>query len=162
MEAGDLDVRSIIIEARGTGKLLRQAARLGYGVYQLDHHMRLRFFDHRGADMYKLRGCPAGFLPSSREEQFCRRGIQYMLKVSAEAEDDWDALSADILASRGPGWDKIVTSWLFTKETLARPSVMESWSKSKPPPLQGAYRNTKHGYPGETMNPAPRLQGLED
>lgn len=154
VEAGALEINSIIIETKGTGKLMHLASKLGYSVYQLDHHMRLRFFDHRGADMYALRGCPAPVAPY-REEHFCRRGIQYMMKMSARSEEEWQDRISATMASRGDGWDNITSSWLFTKEKLSRPSVMEGWSKSRPPPISGAYKNTKFGFPGEPQNPNP-------
>lgn len=151
---GELQVTSIIIEFRGSGKIMHKASQLGYTVYQLDHHLRLRFFDHRGADVYKLRGCPAPVAPY-RQEQFCRRGIQYMMKMTAGSEDEWTRHIDETLASRGTDWKDIATSWLFTRANLSRPSIMESWSKSRPSPYRGNYRNNKLGFPGEPQNPNP-------
>jgi hypothetical protein len=155
---GTMSVDSFVIESTGPGAVMHKASMLGYQIFQLDHHMRVRFFDHKGADVFRLRGCPAP-VADYREEYFCRRGIQYMMRVVPPPEpqtpEAWDRRIKSILASRGPGWESLATSWLITRETLSQPSVMESWSATRPSPLRGVYVNSNFGLPGEPVNPNP-------
>lgn len=119
--------------------------------------MRIRFFDHKGSDVYKLRGCAAP-VSEYREEFFCRRGIHYMMRVAPpepETESDWDRRVKSILASRGAGWESTTTSWLLTRERISQPSIMEGWSAGRHSPLRGVYANSNFGFGGEPVNPNP-------
>jgi FkbM family methyltransferase len=159
MEMKNINVTSIIIESSCEPQLFFRLQQLGFDIFRMDHHLRARFFDSRGRDVYTYRGGPIQSLDLVGDEYLCRRGIKMLVKLPT-------AVDADDLKTNCRAMGDLpfahshtnVGSFLITKHHLLTPSVMESWSKSERPNTQGIYRNEKQGFPGEKINPPPKVQ----
>lgn len=155
---GKITVHSFIIEKGCHHEAFVDLQQLGYNIFQLDHHLRARFFDAKGRDVYKYRGAPIPYLEAIGDEYLCRRGMRQLIKFP-EANNLTDATekcnSFHKTPFRGNEFPSTVTSWLITKESLLQTQVMESWTKSRNPVTKGLYRNEKFGMPGEQINPTP-------
>lgn len=165
MELKKISVMSIIIESYCEPKTFFKLQELGFDIYKMDHHLRARFFDARGRDVYKYRGGPIQALDRVGDEYLCRRGMRMLLKFhTASNINNLESICHDLenmpfsLPNSGKPGAASMGSYLITKHPLLTPSVMESWSKQWKPSTQGVYRNEKLGFPGEKINPSPLIE----
>lgn len=157
METKKAVIRNILIESRCHSEYYFRLQKLGFDVYQMDHHLRARFFDARGRDVYKYRGGPIPSLEAVGEEHLCRRGMRMLVKVPHAENVTMFSSHCRALEAMPFRMNKTtMTSWFLTMDKLRTPSVMENWSKRLVPSTQGVYKNEHKGMPGEVINPPPQ------
>ena len=97
VKMGDITVDHILIEAACEPETFFELQQLGYNIFQLDHHLRARFFDARGRDVYKYRGATIPWLDDAGEEFQCRRGIRMLLKWPTATDTNMAAAQGRLL-----------------------------------------------------------------